>query len=166
MIHWWGRLVYSLVSVALAAVLSVGLMMLAGSFPSYSGRDGLVGTLSVGVVSAFIGLVFTFSLPGWLLGLPFVLAVKDLRAWRFWLWLAIGTCIGPLLIVGWVLLEAPGYPHDKVSEALYGAMFFVYMATGVSSLTALIYLLLLRWAQKQERKRHVVIEGGAGNSGL
>jgi MFS family permease len=163
MIHWWGRLVYSLASVAAAAVLSVGLLMLAGLSPTLQGRGGLLGMLSAGAVSALIGLVFTFSLPGWLLGLPFVLAVKDLRAWRFWLWFAIGTCIGPLLMVGLVLFQALHDPHLHFSSSLSEAMFFVCLATGVSSLTTLIYLLLLRWAQKQEMKRSVVVEGGAEN---
>jgi hypothetical protein len=166
MIHWWGRLVYSLASVAVAAVLFVVLLMVAGSLPMFGGRGGLLGTLSAGAVSAFVGLVFTFSLPGWLLALPFILAVKDLRAGRFWLWFAIGTCIGPLLMLGIVWFEVLRDPRLHFSSSLSEAMFFIYLAAGVSSLATLLYLLLLRWAQKQEGKRHVVVEGGAENPDL
>jgi hypothetical protein len=168
MVHWWGRLVYSLASVAAAAVLAVGLLMIVGSLPAFGGgvRGGALRMLSAGAVSAFIGLVFTFSLPGWLLGVPFVLAVKDLRAWRFWLWFAIGACIGPLLMVSFVLLQVLRDPHLHISSSLSEATFFIYLATGVSCLTTLLYLLLLRWAQKQELRRNILVEGGAGNRDL
>jgi len=164
--RWWGRMVYSLACTATAAVLAVGSLMLADSLHLLGGRSALLSRLSLGAASALIGLVFTFSLPGWLLGLPFVLAVKDLRGGRFWLWLAIGTCIGPLLIAGIVLFRAQSDPQLHFVSSLSEAMFFVYLAAGVSCLTTLIYLLLLRWAQKQEAKRHVVIEDGTENPGL
>jgi hypothetical protein len=168
MVHWWGRLVYSLASVAAAAVLAVGLLMIVGSLPAFGGgvRGGALRMLSAGAVSAFIGLVFTFSLPGWLLGVPFVLAVKDLRAWRFWVWFAIGTSIGPLLMVGFVLLQVLRDPHLHFSSSLSEATFFICLATGVSSLTTLLYLLLLRWSHKQQMKKYVVVEGGAENPDL
>jgi len=65
--------------------------------------------------------------------------------------------------VSFVLLQVLRDPHLHISSSLSEATFFIYLATGVSCLTTFLYLLLLRWAQKQELRRNILVEGGAGN---
>lgn len=143
MVRWWKRLFYSLISVVIGAGICGGFVvsqqMIANPHMPFSPQAWL------GSIVFFDYWVVLLSLPGWLLAIPAVLLVRDLRRRRFWLYLALGSCIGPVLILGiafYSALSAPnfaGFPRNSMSTA--------YLAAGISFLTTLIYLLLLRRAQ-------------------
>lgn len=90
--------------------------------------------------------LFCFSLPGWLIGLPFVLTIENIGRWRFWMYLVIGAGIGPLLMV------AVGTFTWLTSTNFAGwapeAKNLVWLGFAVSTLTTLIYLMLLRHCQQ------------------
>jgi hypothetical protein len=143
MVRWWKRLFYSLISVVIGAGICGGFVisqqMIANPHMPFSPQAWF------GSVVFFDYWVVLLSLPGWLLAIPAVLLVRDLRRWRFWVYLALGSCVGPVLIFGiafYSALSAPsfaGLPQNSVSAAC--------LAAGISFVTTLLYLLLLRRAQ-------------------
>ena len=78
-----------------------------------------------------------FTLPGWVLALPFIIVFKNANGWRTWAMLAIGTAIGPCFLLGWTLLEDHriNWRGNNVSLA---------MSLFIGSLTTVFYVLLLR----------------------
>jgi hypothetical protein len=143
MVRWWKRLFYSLISVVIGAGVCGGVLVSQQMIMNPHMRFSLQAWL--GSIAFFDYWVVLLSLPGWLLAIPAVLLVRDLRRWRFWVYLALGSFIGPVLILGiafYSAVRAPnfaGFPRDSMSTA--------YLAAGISFLTTLIYLLLLRRAQ-------------------
>jgi hypothetical protein len=99
----------------------------------------------------FDAWVVLLSLPGWLLAIPIVLLVRNIRGWRFWIYCAAGACFGPALILAVALYSAvrvpnfAGFPGDSMSV--------VYMAGAVSTVSTLLYLVTLRIAQNQSLAR-------------
>jgi hypothetical protein len=143
MVAWWKRLIYSFVS----AVLGAGLCgAAAASQQVVANAHGHLNAEALWTSILFFDpWVITLSLPGWLLALPLVLLVRNVRGWRFWIYWAIGICIGPLIVLlvervaasrGFVLAGMPGG-----SDAAF------YLATAISALSSLIYLLLVRRGQ-------------------
>jgi hypothetical protein len=89
--------------------------------------------------------VFALSIFGWLLGIPYVLLVRNSQGSRFWIYLAVGTGIGPALVLSPFIYSLLRRSLDtEPTDYLYNAC----IAAVVSGLTALIYLLLLRQAQR------------------
>jgi cation transport ATPase len=78
-----------------------------------------------------------FTLPGWVLALPFVIYFKNADGWRTWAILAIGTAIGPCFLLGWPLLE-----YGRINWRGNGAG--ASMALFIGFFTSLFYVLLLR----------------------
>ena len=145
MVPWWKRLFYSLVSVFLGAGLS-GAWVASQQFLSTShGRISAMG-LSTAVLF-FDGWVVVLALPGWLLATPLVLLVRNISGWRFWMYLAIGLCFGPALILAVEFYSAARSPN--VAGFPGSSMSIVYFAAAVSGLASLIYLLLLRLGQSR-----------------
>ena len=145
MVPWWKRLVYSLVSLIAAVIVTCG----------YSGFQEIIAipnvhSNAVGLL-AFVCYTFLFSLPGWLLALPIVLVATDIQGWRFWMYFAIGSCIGPVMILGVSLY----YFLTSTSFAGFAQDSFmcVYLASSISIMTALIYLLLLQRAQQRSSQK-------------
>ena len=87
--------------------------------------------------------VLVFCIPGWLVALPVVLAVTDFRGWRMWFFLAVGTCIGPIVILGFAAYGQLTDPHPGGSWANGSGGFLIFAAT-VSLITTFFYLLLIR----------------------
>jgi hypothetical protein len=147
MVPWWKRLAYSLVGWVVASCVLGVLVSIweSAHFPSNRG---------VSSVSYFFDFCLLFLISalaigswGWLLGMPFVLLVRNIGGWRFWIYLAIGSSIGPGLFFGTLLysfLTRSSSGSMTTEPADYSA---VYISTAVSSLTTLIYLSLLRRAQ-------------------
>ena len=146
MVAWWKRLIYSFVS----AVLGAGLCGAAAASQQVvtNARGQLTAEALWTAILFFDPWVVTLSMPGWLLALPLVLLVRSVLGWRFWLYWAMGICIGPLIVLvaeriaasrGLALAGIPGG-----SDAAF------YLATAISALSSLIYLLLLRRGQARD----------------
>jgi hypothetical protein len=145
MVAWWKRLIYSLVSMLIGAGMTGAAVTAREILDNAHGRISATGLLIAAL--GFGTWVVVFSIPGWLLAIPFVLLVRNIRGWRFWMYLTLGACFGPALILGVELYSAvrgmsfEGFPDHSTSV--------VYMAGAVSTLTTLLYLLLLRRAQNR-----------------
>jgi hypothetical protein len=147
MVPWWKRLLYSLASVMLGAGLS-GAWVAAQEFIANS--HGRISAIALSTTILFFdGWVIVLSLPGWLLAIPVVLLVKNIRGWRFWMYWAIGICFGPALVLATTWYGATrgvslgGLARDSMSV--------VYIAGAVSGVTTIFYLLLLRRGLAQPR---------------
>jgi hypothetical protein len=145
MVVWWKRLIYSLLSTVIGAAVC-GAVASASSVIANS--HGHIRT--IGVLIAALGFdvwVVIFSVPGWLLAIPIVLFVRNISGWRFWIYFALGAVFGPALILGlafYSAVRAPsfaGFPGNSMSV--------VYLAGAISAISSLVYLLLLRSAQKR-----------------
>jgi hypothetical protein len=97
----------------------------------------LIGAISLG---------FLWSLLGWILALPLIMVVSNIRGWRFAGCLMIGSGIGPVAVL------ALGLTEGKFPD-----VWPVKAASVISFSTALIYLLLFRRAQKVLAQREVVM---------
>jgi hypothetical protein len=143
MVPWWKRLIYSLVSMLIGAGVSGAAVTAREILANAHGRISATGLLIAAL--GFGTWVVVFSVPGWLMAIPIVLLVRNIRGWRFWMYFALGACFGPVLILGVGFYSAvrgmsfEGFPGHSMSV--------VYIAGAVSSLTTLLYLLWLRGAQ-------------------
>jgi hypothetical protein len=144
MVPWWKRLFYGLVGwvVATCTAALLALIWLLAQAP-HKRNDSLSDVVS-GVFSALLALLisaFAVTFFGWLLGLPYVLLVRNCIGQRFWAYLALGSGIGPVLVLFAVLTRT-----DSLSLTTDDYGTFCSSAV-VSILTTLTYLLLLRRAQ-------------------
>jgi hypothetical protein len=91
------------------------------------------------------------------LGIPYVLLVRNSQGWRFWVYLAIGSGIGPSLVLSPSLYAflRRSFDGPPSTDDYYTAC----IATMVSCLTALVYLLLLRRAQSWQVARSSISDG-------
>jgi hypothetical protein len=160
MAPWWKRLLYSFVSWVIVALLSGPLFVIAEMVGSHLSRAIAVPEVAASI--AFItGMVFILSFPGWLLAIPIVLAVRNVKGWRFWMYFALGSSIGPAWILGMGLYFWLVSPHHSGFSP--GPIDLYYRAVAVSSLTTLIYLLQLRRAQPVAAMGDAEAEGESGN---
>jgi hypothetical protein len=98
-------------------------------------------------------MLLLFSWPGLVVAVPAVLWLTDLRAWRFWVVLALGTAIGPLT----ELVELAVLSHGRWKIGWFAVLFFPTIVAGISTL---LYLLLLRGLQRRQARREDLIGGG------
>jgi hypothetical protein len=138
MVAWWKRLILSAISWLVAGAVFGAILALQNIVFNPNAHFEAAELLGG------IWVVVLCSLPGWLLAIPVVLIAKDLHGWRFRVYWAIGSCIGPLLIYSVALYFFLTSPNT--SSFAPEAKNVVYLATAISSLTTIIYLLLLRWA--------------------
>ena len=132
-------LTYSVVSLTVAAsVCSLFFSIL----------DGVNGKPGALISCFYYGLaIFICSLPGWVLALPIVLLVADTKMWRAWVLLAIGSGIGPLL-----MLSLGAYVSLTSTTLVVWApeaKNLVLLSTTVSTVTTLLYLVLLGHGSKR-----------------
>ena len=143
MVAWWKRLIYSFVS----AVLGAGACgAVAASQQVVTNAHGHLSAEGLWTAIVFFDpWVIALSLPGWFLALPLILLIRNVSGWRFWICWAIGIALGPviILVVAWVAasrgLVLAGLPGGLASA--------YYLATAISALTSLLYLLLVRRGQ-------------------
>jgi hypothetical protein len=149
MVAWWRRLVYSLLSMVLGAGLCGAVIAAKEFLDNAHGRISAMGLLTA--VVYFDTWVVLLSVPGWLLATPIVLLVRNIRGWRFWMYLTLGACFGPALILAVAFYSAvrglslEGFPGHSMSV--------VYMAGAVSTLTTAFYLVMLRSARNRSLER-------------
>ena len=84
-----------------------------------------------------------FSLPGWLLALPFVLIFKDADGFRGWATVVIGTAIGPTFILAWVLYASRGDINWNADRSA------LMMASVIALLTSSFYVFFLKKTTSQ-----------------
>jgi len=139
----WDRIAYSFLSVLIA------LVVLSGCIGVANFRDGVGQVLRV----AFVTFVFggCLCLIGWVLSLPFVILVETYTGWRYWAMLAIGTCLGPLEFV----LVDLYLSHENPTSSGFAprSYYFLFLPTGVSLLSSLLYLFFVRRHDEHPRQR-------------
>ena len=149
MIPWWKRLAYGLVSWVTATCV-VGLLLSIWAFTRFGRIPGGESTTATDVLDFFWPFVlFAFILGslGWLLWMPFILFVKDFSGWHFLTYLVVGSCIGPVVILGLFLFDALRQHVPHIAQFLAASDLLLRISAAISSFTTLIYVLLLRRAQ-------------------
>jgi hypothetical protein len=144
MVAWWKRILLSLLSVVVATVVCIVGMVLADALKSkqFNFRSS--------EVLLTIAVTVGFCMVAWILSLPVVLLISKIAGWRFWFYWILGSCVGPALMLGLILLIYVVFPHSPDASWFVPAeMSLVYIAGTISSLTSLFYLLFLRRAQKK-----------------
>ena len=156
-VPWWKRLIYALIGWVTAMVVTLE------SFAIWATtwRDLDLGTAIYGLIGwlgfSLLLALFT-SLPGLVIGIPIVLLVRNISGWRFWMYLSLGICIGPISFQGWALylfFTTHNLTDVRMSSVDPAGL---YLTVAVSSLTTLIYLLLLRRAQAVLGRKSMVNE--------
>lgn len=132
----WKRLAFSLLSMVAASAAFAGLSLLLPGTSKASIELFLVATLVVSCV----------SLPGWFVALPLILLINNISGWRFWMYLGIGSSIGP--VITYVGTIAP-FLHSYKGHYSQAPTVIVMlgMSAVISCLATASYLLLLRGAQ-------------------
>jgi len=151
MLSWWKKVVISLYAWIAGSILgsaTMVLQMLITNPPPLS-RMG-EAFLALFSIAPFVLLVGFF---GWLVALPVVILINGFCRWRFWLYLALGTCIGPGLWLVYRVSTAKGAARFDLT-----AMPFQFLT--VSFLIALVYILLIQRALGQAAKKKAKILTG------
>ena len=146
MAAWWKRLIYSFVSTVFGAGLCGAA---AAANVVISNAHGHLSTMGLWTeILAFDPWVILLSLFGWLLALPLILLVRNVRGWRFWMWWAVGICIGPAIIevVNWIA-AMKGFSLAGIPGGLNTAL---WLSGAISGLSSLLYLLIIRRSQVPE----------------
>lgn len=137
------RILLSLLSVVVAAVVCFLAALLVTSMESDP------ASFQSSEVALTIGVLVCFCLVGWFFSVPAVVMVTNIRGWRFWFFWVLGSCLGPLLMIALFGVVLHFFPHDP-KQNVFSPEFqpLLEMAAAISSLGSLLYLLLLRRAQK------------------
>lgn len=141
----WKRLFYSIVSVLLGVLiasfaLSIGIGL--WEMPPFDPKATFEAALLFSYGALFL------SVPGWLLSFSFVLTITNLSQWRFFTVWAIGTAIGPTILLGISLLPLLTSHH----AVFLSDKSLISFATAVACLVTLIYLLLVRYDQHRHAR--------------
>src|ERR1035441_5098358 len=130
------RLLYSIFSViAGALIFNLFLLLLSSDYGSFA------------AFLVVMGFTLLFSFPGWLIAIPTVVIWSDIRGWRFWMYLGIGSSIGPIWIFVLMLYPFLRAPNQSAYSRGPTVLAMLGLAAAVSGPATLIYLLLLRRAQ-------------------
>jgi hypothetical protein len=144
------RLAYSFLSVLIGwlivdAALVGGGAVLDGSYRRNGVTEVIFSFFFVFLIGGFLCLV------GWTLSLPIILTVSQFERSRFWVFLLVGTAIGPLTMIAaelvleiYTVLENP---NSMLGAPEFGK--FLLLPASVSFVTTLIYLLLMRRSTQQ-----------------
>jgi hypothetical protein len=102
----------------------------------------------------FYGLLFCSV--GWLLALPLVVLIRRADGWHLWAPLAVGTAIGPATMILFTIYV--GLKSNLPLNAIYShrdpmSNTFICLATVISLLTTLFFLLFLRRAQREQQNK-------------
>jgi hypothetical protein len=148
MVAWWQRLFFSLASLVTAALLCLGCLVLETVAKS---RAGSVQSSEVMLVA---GLTVGFCMVAWVVSAPVVLTIRNIRGVRFWLYWVLGSCVGPVVMAGLCAVVYFMFPHSPGSPWFRPEYLpLMGLAGAISSLTALLYLLMLRSAQKRATRK-------------
>lgn len=150
MVPWWKRLLYGISGwvVAMCAVSLLFSIWVLAQTPIR--RTDTTADVLSGVFGAFLAClisVFAVSIFGWLLGIPYVLLVRSSKGWRFWIYLVLGSGIGPAFVLSPLFYSFLRGSFDSLPAEPTDYYYGVCISAMVSSLTTLVYLLLLRRGQ-------------------
>ena len=144
MVAWWKRLLFSLASIIAAAVICLASMLFETTLNS---RPANIHSSEVILT---VAVMVGFCLIAWMISIPAVLIVRNISGSRFWLYLFLGSSVGPLLMLLLFVAVFVLVPHGPSAQWFNPALRpLVYFAAAISSLTSLCYLLLLGWAQRR-----------------
>ncbi len=145
MIAWWQRLFFSLMSVLVATLVCLGIAFAADALFR---RSSIEVRSSEAVVT--IAVAVGFSMVAWFVSTPAVLIVKNFQGARFWVYLVMGSLVGPLMMLALfaaVYLLVPHQPGQSWFRPELHVL--LYVSAGISSLTTLFYLLCVRWTERR-----------------
>jgi hypothetical protein len=127
----WKRVGLSFASAVIADIL-FGLAFLIGGNPGHR-IEQLFG---------FLYFSSVLVIPGWLIALPILVLPRNAIRMRYWQLGLIGTAIGPaiMIAIGVYAAIASGTGLNYKREAFN----LLYLATGISFLTTVLYLSTLR----------------------
>ena len=91
-------------------------------------------------VTSWMFALSMFAIPGWLVALPFVLLVRNIEGKRLWIWLVVGTTIGPLVFG---IIDLISWNLDPNGGLDFGVSFILWSIL-VSFLTTGTYLYFLK----------------------
>jgi hypothetical protein len=147
MIRWRKKLIYSLVSWTVAAILATLIESVSAflTYPlpdkTFSLHDWILG------VAFFLPVFMIAGFLGWVVSIPIALLIDNFRGLRFWMYLTAGSLSGPLF---WFAI---GFPGDLASHRLQRGLLEIPRPVYVVSFaTTLIYLVLMRRAQLAVRR--------------
>ena len=138
----WKRLAFSLLSVMAASAAFTGLSLLLPGTSKAPIESFLVITLVISLV----------SLQGWLVALPLILLINNISGWRFWMYLGIGSSIGPVITYLGILVPFLDSYKGHYSQAP-AVIVMLGVSFVISCLATTSYLLLLRGAQFRINQR-------------
>lgn len=138
----WKRLLYSILSILFCAILASFAASLAQLWhlPRFDLR---LVFLQTSVVSVF---TLVACLPGWLLALGFILTITDFHGWRFFATWALGTAIGPLVVLGFSLFL---FMSTSGASTFFYPAEMAWFAVAIACSATLLYLLLIRHSQRR-----------------
>lgn len=144
MVPLWKRLLFSLVSIVGSALICLACVV----------AESLIKTHPASIRSSEVlmtaGVTLGLCLLAWILSWPVILIIKNVRAWRFWLYFVLGSASGPSLVLAVATVVFIAIPHSPGAPWFNPALLpLVYLAAAISSLASLFYLLLLRRAQNR-----------------
>lgn len=142
----WKRLLYSILSVFLVALVAsfAASVIQLWSLPHFNLRLVLLQTSITGLFALIA------CIPGWLIALGFVLSVTNFSGWRFLAIWALGTAIGPLVILGVSLFFFMSSLH---AGAFFYPVGMAWFSVAIACPATLLYLLLVRSSQRRARLR-------------
>ncbi len=127
------------------AILIVGFALWGGLAPvngwtSQTSLDRAADAASLAVIYGGVLCVV-----GWIIALPLVLMLRQLFGVGLWIMLLTGIALGPAILLLIPALYSLFTPHATFTYSTLDRVFwhFVYLALAVSTLTTLLYLLLL-----------------------
>ena len=138
----WKRLLYSILSVLFCAILAsfVASLVQLWHLPRFDLR---LVFLQTSVVSVF---TLVACLPGWLIALGFILSITNLRGWRFFATWALGTAIGPLVLLGFSLFL---FMSASGARTFFYPAEMAWFSVAIAGSSTLLYLLLVRHSQRR-----------------
>lgn len=148
MVPWWKRLSYGLLGWLIATCVA-GLLASIWMFTHFPAKRSVTVSDVLSFLLLFLISALAVSVFGWLLGIPYVLLVRSSRGRRFWIYLAVGSAIGPVLVLG-PLLYSFLTGSSSGNQPITGPYLSGGISVVISGLSTLIYLLLLRRAQAEQ----------------
>ncbi len=140
MVSWWKRVLLSIVCAVVSALVCalLSILLLGG------------GPLNAGDFASGAIFILMACIPGYLIGLPFALTIKNLEGGRLLGYIVIGILIGPVAALGEAFYafetEMGGAGLDLFFSSLPGmtdVMQKFLLAAAISTLTTVSFLLIL-----------------------